>query len=70
MYFQEFLTAQRSLICAQLQHNWHCILPLQKRDETKEIFCMCGTCHLERWKTFPAEGYQRFLNDLASGKIH
>lgn len=69
MSFQQVLNEQRSLICAQLGHSWHFILPAQKRDDVKAVLSACTTCQLESWITLPADGYEQFLNDLASEKI-
>lgn len=59
----------RAYICGRLGHSWRCVLPIQKRDETREVFCMCVTCCRESWIQLPPEGYERFLKDFADGKM-
>ncbi len=56
-------------ICSELGHSRGFVLPVQKQDETRKVLTMCRICHGEAWIQLPPEGYERFLKDLADGKI-
>ena len=67
---QRLLNGQaRAYICGELGHSRGFILPVQKRDESREVLAMCRTCREEAWIQLPPEGYEQFLKDLADGKI-
>lgn len=65
-----FMDAQAGgIICGRHGHSNKIVLPVQKRDETREVLCRCSVCRKDTWVTFSREGYRRFLEDLAAGKI-
>lgn len=67
---QSFLDEQAGVcICSRLGHSWRIILPVQKHDESREVYVLCATCKTKGWLQFPEDGYQKFLKDLAAGKI-
>ena len=67
---QKLLDEQaRAYICGKLGHSRRFILPVQKRDESREIFSICKECNEEAWIELPQKGYEKFLKDLADGKI-
>ena len=59
----------RAYICGKLDHSWKFALPVQKKDEIREVLCICSSCEKERWIQLPPKGYQKFLKDLEAGKI-
>ena len=67
---RELLNEQAAMnICSKLDHSWKALLPIQKKDEKREVLCICTSCHRESWVVFPEKGYARFLKDLNDGKI-
>lgn len=65
-----FLDAQaEGLICGRHEHSFKIALPVQKRNDTREVFTKCATCGRETWMKLPEQGYARFLRDLEDGKI-
>ncbi len=60
----------REFICGKLDHDWRSKLPIQTRDETRQVLCVCAMCEEESWEKFPEEAYRRILADVASGEIH
>ncbi len=65
----ELLKSQRGLICAQRGHDKHIALPVQKDDVLRKVLCRCTVCERDFWAELPEAGYNRFLADLAAGKI-
>ncbi len=67
---QELVRQQsRAYVCPKVGHNFHFILPLQTKDESREVLCVCVGCEEKHWKVFPEDGYKRLLADNAAGKI-
>lgn len=67
---QQLLNEQaRACICGKLGHSRRFVLPVQKRDGTRQVLTMCKTCGEETWIQLPSDGYERFLEDLTNGKI-
>ena len=60
----------RAYICGKLDHSWKFILPVEKRDERRQVHVRCSACELEAWMELPEEGYRRFLKDMKDGKIN
>lgn len=50
-------------------HSQGIVLPVQKRDESREVRVKCRICKEETWLELPEDGFARFLQDLADGKI-
>lgn len=68
--FEEFLNDQKRVwICGKVGHSQWLASPMQKRDETHEVLAVCITCGEQEWVQLTEEGYSRFLEDLAAGKI-
>lgn len=68
--FEELLNEQsRAYICGYLGHSQGIVLPVQKRDESREVRVKCRICKEETWLELPEDGFARFLQDLADGKI-
>ena len=59
----------RAHICGRFGCSLRFVLPVQKRDETREVFATCLICGEKVWKKLPPEGYERFLKDFSGGKI-
>ena len=67
---QELVRQQgREFICGEFDHHLKIALPVEKRDDKRMVKTICSICHEEHWRQLPEDGYQRFLTDLASGKI-
>lgn len=59
----------RAYICGKVGHSWKFKLPIEKKDESREVLSICSSCEEEKWIQLPEKGYQRFLKDLSVGKI-
>lgn len=59
----------REFICGKLGHAWKIALPVQIRDETKEVLVGCPTCEEKKWHKLPDGGYEQLKKDIADGKI-
>jgi len=59
----------RAYICGKLGCSRHFVLPLQIRQETRQVLTECATCQEKSWIELPPEGFRRFLQDAADGKI-
>lgn len=66
---QLLLEQARAYICPRLGHSWKFVLPVEKRDESREVFARCATCGESQWIQLPEDGYTKFLKDLEDGKI-
>lgn len=67
---QQLLREQaRAYICGELGHARRFALPIQKRDERREVLTICATCREEAWVQLPQNGWAQFSNDLAEGRI-
>lgn len=69
MHQKTFLEEQGGIICARLGHHPKFVLPPQIRNDNTEILTRCVTCGEERWTKFLKGGYERFMADMACGKI-
>lgn len=59
----------RAYICGKLGHCLRFVLPVKKRDESREVYAACVICEEYGWVQLPEDGYQKFLVDLTNGKI-
>ena len=70
MSLGELLNQQaEACICGKLGHSWKALWPIQTREETRQVFCICATCRRKSWIEFPPEGYSRFIKDVHEGNV-